>query len=437
MKFRKVPFSRRQFLHYSTVSLGSVYLASARRAAAGSAPPRTSANDRLNIGLVGVAGQGRFHLSECLGENIVALCDVDGPSLDAAGREFPRASRHSDFRRMLDRERLDAVLIATPDHTHAVASVFALQKGCHVFCADPLTHRISEARAVARAARRHGRATQMGGSLCAPALEHRVVEWIRGGRLGPISEVHAWTDRSHGELVNAAAPAAPPPGLDYDVWLGPSFPLPYRRDYLPARWRHWWHFGGGTLSDVGCSHVSLAHRALGLSAPIQVQTWGPAIHLENTPAWLIVRSLYPGPKKDSPPVSLTWYHGGEKPGRFAEEAIRDCPEGLLFVGGAGKLLVEEHQARLLVEGEAAQSLAVDPGLASATRLSEWIDACRTGAPTTGNFESAAAVTEAVLLGNVSYLTDRKLVWDSRKMAATNLPEASEYIQHSYRPGWLI
>jgi predicted dehydrogenase len=434
MKFQQSLFSRRQFLHCSSLALGAVGLAGWR----GRREPRKlSANDRLNLGVVGVAGQGKLHLEECVKENVVALCDVDTQSLRSASQDFPRANPYTDFRRMLDRENLDGVVIATPDHTHAVASVFAMQQGCHVFCADPLTHCISEARSVALAARRYRRVTQMGGTLCDPALEDRVVDFVRGGALGLVTEVHAWTDRSHGELNPGLAPSAAPPNVDYDLWLGPLFPRPYRNEFLPARWRHWWLFGGGTLSDVGCCHVSLAHRALGLSAPKRVQTWGPALHLDYTPGWLIARSVYVQ-KDPLPEISLTWYHGGERPTRFAEPVIRNCPEGLLFVGSAGKLLVEESRAQVLVAGQPLQSLAVEPSAGNRrSRLCEWVEACRSGGTTAGNFEFAASVAESVLLANVAYRTDRKLEWDSRRLEASNLPEASEYVQHSYRPGWMI
>lgn len=427
-------FSRRQFLQSSSLAVGSLCLTGWRGR---SGNRRLSANERLNLGVIGVSGQGEVHLETCARENIVALCDVNTQSLGSASQNLPRAALYTDFREMLDRETLDGVVIATPDHTHAVMSIIAMQQGCHVYCADPLSHTISEARAVASVARRRRRITQLGGSLGSPALEDRVIEMIQVGTIGTVSEVHAWTTLSHGELDRRPWSSAAPDHVDYDLWMGPLFNRPYRSDYLPGRWRHWWHFGGGTLSDAGTQYYSLAHRALGLTAPTKIQSWGPAVHLENTPSWLIARSIYPQ-KDPSSPVTFFWYHGGQCPNQFEEPSVQNTDEGLLLVGSSGKVLVTPSYAKLLMNGQPEQSiLALESAGARTHRLCEWMDACRTGASTIANFEFAGRVTEAMLLGNVAHRTDRKLVWDERRMVVSNLPEASEYIQHSYRPGWEI
>ncbi|MBL9167952.1 MAG: Gfo/Idh/MocA family oxidoreductase [Verrucomicrobiales bacterium] len=431
MKFHS---SRRQFLQSACLTAGTLCLTGWRSRPS---PRPRSANDRLNVAVVGVAEYGRSHLEECIPENVVALCDVDTLALDAASRQFPKAAVYADFRRMIDREPLDAVIIATPDHSHAIVAAWSLQAGLHVFCADPLSHTVSEARMLAQLARRRKRVTQLGGSVNSPATEDRVLEVLRSGELGPVTSVHAWTHRSHGELLRSAEQPPVPRHLDYDLWLGPQYPVPYCADYLPGRWRHWWTFGGGTLAEAGSPYFALIHRGLGLEAPARVEATGAALHLKHPPSWLRSRWTYEL-KEPLPPVQVTWHHGTARPEHFTDPRIAGASEGLVFSGSAGDLFVNPGAAWLLLTGQPARNLSaeVSPGNRR-SRLCEWLDACRSLSQTSGHFEFAAPMTEALLLGNVAYRTDRKLVWNARKMVASNLPEASEYVQHSYRPGWWV
>ncbi len=428
--------SRRQFLQRSALTAGTLFLSGWKNRRS---PRKLSANDRLQLGVVGVAGVGRTHLEGCIREDVVALCDVDVAALDDASRSLPKASVHTDFRRMLDQESLDGVVIGTADHTHAVIAIQAIQAGCHVFCTDPLTRTVSEARAVATMARRRGSVTQMGGSLVHPAIEREVIRQIQAGVLGTVTDVHAWSSKTHGELNLPQNGPATPSNVDYDLWLGPVSRRPFRSDYLGGRWRHWWQFGGGTLTDAGSSYFSLVHRATSVAAPTQIHASGPPLHLENTPSWLKVRYTY-SRKEPQPPLELTWYHGGMQPADAELEGFEKVKDGLLFRGTAGKMLVSASGATLLLKDHPAQSLTVSDHLTETPdRLCEWLEACKgvgkglTECP----FDLSAGVAEAVHLGNVAYRTDRKLAWDSRKMIASNLPDASEYLQHNYRFGWWI
>lgn len=426
--------SRRQFLHHAALGAGTLFLTGWQKR---SRRRQRSANERLDLGIVGVAGFGQSLQESCLRENVKALCDVDTRFLDETSQRFPKAAVYTDFRRMLDREDLDGVLIATPDHTHAVISAYALQQGCDVFCSDPMTRTVSEARTLATLARRRGKITQLEGSLCSPDLEKRVIDSIRNGELGTISEIYAWTDRTHGEFPRRRPQEINPPYIDYDLWLGPTFPRPYRPEFLPSKWRHWWHFGGGTLGDIGSPYFSLAHRAVALGAPTRIEASGPALHLDNTPSWLQVRLTY-AQKDPLPTIGFYWSHGPEAAQRPASLQSETDPEALVFVGNLGTLKITAGRVFLIPNGEQPIEWTVSQDAPSQpSRLCEWIECCRTRTPTTCPFEIAGSFTEAMLLGNVAYRTDRKLTWDSRKLVAPNLPDASEYIQHSYRPGWEI
>ena len=211
-------------------------------------PRKLSANDRLNIGLIAVAGRAAGNIAGVQGENIVAICDVDANNLAKAALQFPKARQHRDFRRLLEQRDLDAVVISTPDHSHAVATVAALQRGLHVYCEKPLTHTVSEARIVSAVARRAGRATQMGNQIHASTNYRRVVELVKSGAIGPVAQVHVWTSAIYGNLT-PVAPTPPPAHLDYDLWIGPQKLRPHRSQYVPFHWRNFWAFGGGTLAD--------------------------------------------------------------------------------------------------------------------------------------------------------------------------------------------
>lgn len=430
------PLSRRSFLQQTTLAgagacLGGVCLAASRQ---------LSPNERLNLAVIGVAHQGASDMSQLESENIVALCDVDANYLAAAAQRHPAAKKYADFRRLLEQNDIDAVLVATPDHTHAVATVAALQKGCHVYCEKPLTRTISECRAVMELARKTKRVTQIGTQIHGGTNYRRVVELVRSGAIGQVNEVHVWVNVSYGNKERPAATPPVPPHLDYDLWLGPVAFRPYSPEYLPGSWRHWWGFGGGALGDFGCHYMDLPHWALGLRAPLSAEAVeGPPPHAESVPPWLVVRYEYPA-RGEQPPICLTWYHGGKQPAPsvLSPDLAAQWKSGVLFVGAKGQLIADYGRHALLPAERYAGFVRPGPFIPdSIGHYQEWAQACKTGAETTCNFQYSGALTEAVLLGNVAYRAGRKIDWDSNRLQARNCPEAEPFVQHDYRAGWKL
>ncbi len=401
-------------------------------------PRKVSPNEKLNVGVIGVAHRGAEDLHGVATENIAALCDIDDTYLAAASQRFPAARTYNDFRRLLDQKDLDAIVIGTPDHTHAVAAVGALKSGRHVYCEKPLTHTVSECRAVMEAARKSKLVTQLGTQIHAGTNYRRVVELVQSGALGPVERVHVWCSATYGNRERPTAMPPVPPSVHYDLWLGPVEYRPYSPEYLPGSWRHWWAFGGGALGDFGCHYMDLPHWALGLRAPLSAEAIaGPPVHPESVPPWLIVRYEYPA-RAAQPPVTLTWYHGGRKPSAdvLASDLAGKWDSGVLFIGAKGALLADYGRHQLL--GDLAGLQPPPPSIPdSIGHHAEWILACKTGGPTTCNFEYSGALTEAVLLGNVAYRAGAKIEWDSQNLRAKSCPQATQFIQHHYRRGWKL
>ena len=428
--------SRRLFLARSAAA--TIGLWAARASAA---PAARAAHDKLNIGVIGVANQGQYNLNNVAGENIVALCDVDDGYLAAAAQKFPAAETYNDFRRLLDQKRIDAVVVATPDHTHAVASVAALKSGRHLYCEKPLARTISEARIVADTARRQKRVTQIGTQIHAGANYRRVVELVQAGAIGAIGEVHVWVGATYGGMDRPKDTLPVPAGVHYDLWLGPVAERPYSPEYFPAKWRNWWAFGGGALADFGCHFMDLPHWALGLRQPLTAEVVdGPPVHAESVPPWLIVRYSYPA-REAQPPVKLTWYHGGKQP-PMLPDLLGDRPEtwksGVLFVGAKGRLLSDYSRHALLPEKDFRGFVPPPPSIPeSIGHHQEWIQACKTGGRTTCGFDYSGPLTEAVLLGNVAYRVESRLEWNPKRLVVTNCRRAASFIQHRYRKGWAL
>ena len=428
--------TRRQFLRDSAVLAVGFGLASLPTARAAR---RISPNEKLNIAMVGTANQAGWNLGNIAHENVVALCDIEDTLLRAAGQKFPRAKTYTDFRRMLEQSDIDAVVVGTPDHTHAVITAAALRSGRHTYCEKPLTRTISECRAVRELAKRHKVATQMGTQIHAGSNYRRVVELIQSGAIGTVREVHVWSGGGFGnkELPKDGTPI--PSTLHYEEWLGPVEYRPYSPEYIPFHWRNWWAFGGGTLADIGCHHVDLSHWALGLTTPETVEVLdGPKPHRESAPHFLVVKYQY-GARGSRPPVALTWYHGGRRPHHFQDAGLPKWGDGTLFVGENGKMLLAGYDRLVLLpEPVFVGFKPPEPTIPdSIGHHKEWILACKTGSPTTCNFDYSGALTEAVLLGNVAFRTGKKLTWDSKRLKAVGAPEADAFIQHRYRKGWKL
>jgi predicted dehydrogenase len=428
--------TRRRFLG-TTAAIGAAgWYAHAARAE----DKKTSANERLHVGIIGVAGQGNYDMTQvaAAATAIVALCDVDEKKLDSAHQRFPKAQTYTDFRRLVDHKGLDAVAIATPDHTHAIATMAALKAGLHVYCEKPLTHTVGEARLVAETAAKQKRVTQMGTQIHAESNYRRVVELVQSGTIGPVREVHVWCAKSWGGGERPKDTPPVPAGLHYDLWLGPATYRPYHPAYLPFHWRRWWDFGGGTLADMACHYMDLPFWALKLRHPEKVVAEGPApVHPETAAPWLRVHYDFPA-RDDLPPVKLTWYDGGKRPPHFAEGKLPKWGDGVLFVGEKGMLLADYNNRKLLPEKDFAGFAPPKPFIPdSIGHHREWVEACKTGGPTTCSFADSGALTEAVLLGNVSYRLGKPLLWDAKKLQATNAPDAERLIHKEYRKPWTL
>ncbi len=419
-------------------------------------PRRIAPSEKLNIAGIGVGGRGGDDLQGVESENIVALCDVDWQSAAGAFRRYPNARKYRDFREMLDKEGdgIDAVVVATPDHVHAVASMAAIKKGKHVYCEKPLTRTIHEARALTLAAREAKVATQMGNQGMAFEGNRLIKEWIWDGAIGDVREVHVWSDRPthQGKLPlwwaqgieRPTDTPAVPDHLDWDLWLGPAPYRPYHPAYVPFRWRGWWDFGSGGLGDMGIHNLAPVFSALKLGVPTSVHASSTAVYEETLPLASTVHYEFPA-RGDMPPVTVHWYDGGLIAARPPElEDGRELPreDGLIFVGDRGTMLVTGwggNSPRLIPETKMkAYKQPLKRLLRSIGHYEEWIKACKEGTPTESSFDFAGPMTEAVLLGTVCVRAGGlKLLWDSASMKVTNLPEANQYVRCTYRESWTL
>jgi predicted dehydrogenase len=425
------PLCRRDFVRGLTASA----LATAVAARATGRP--VSANEKLNIGVIGTSGRAHGNIEGVLGENIVAVCDIDDRLLASAKERFPAAATFVDFRKLIERKDIDAVVISTADHTHAPAAVVAMKLGKHVYCEKPLSHSVYEARVIRETAAQTKVATQMGTQIHAGDNYRRVVEVIKSGAIGPVREAHTWVAKtwSGGERPSEKPPI--PGSLHWDLWLGPAPARPYHPTYQPANWRRWWDFGSGTLGDMACHYMDLPFWALDLTSPLTVETDGPPVHPETAPPWMIVRCEFPA-RGDRPPVTHTWYDGGKRPAALAKPGMPKWGDGVLFVGDKGMLLADYDRYRLLPEEDFKGFSPPAPTIPSSIgHHAEWVDACKTGRPTTCNFQYSGALTETVLLGVVAYRVGRKIEWNAAELKAVNCPEAEKYLRREYRKGWIL
>jgi predicted dehydrogenase len=277
----------------------------------------------------------------------------------------------------------------------------------------------------------------MGTQIHAGNNYRRVVELIQSGAIGPVTECHVWCDKSWSGGQRPLEQPHIPSSLHWDLWLGPAPERPYHPAYLPANWRRWWDFGNGTLGDMGCHYLDLAHWALNLRHPLTIDTEGPPIHPETTPSWLIVHYEYAA-RDTLPPVRVSWYDGGKRPTGILADNVPNWRNGVLFVGKKGMLLADYEHRRLLPESDFADFVPPTPWIPdSIGHYQEWLQACKTGSPTTCDFDYAGALSEAVLLGNVAYRSGRKLEWDAALLKFKNCNEAINYIHPEYRKGWLM
>ena len=411
-------------------------------------------NEKLNIAIIGAGGRGGSNLQSVASENIVVLCDVYEPAVLRAAQSHKNARQVRDFRRVYDHAtEFDAVVVSTTEHTHAFATLPALQLGKHVYCEKPLTHSTWEARVIREAAAKAKVATQMGIQIHAQDNYRRVVELVQAGAIGPVSEAHVWVGRTWGRQSDEDAKRyhdivsvrerptetmPVPAGLDWDLWLGPAPARPYHSVYFPGpKWYRWWDFGNGTMSDLGSHWIDLAFWALKLQAPKTIEAFGPPPHPEIAPASM--RAVYEyGARENMPPVTVSWYQGTEKPEKVRSGEVPKWDSGVLFVGSKGMILSDYGRHLLLPQDKFRDFKPPEPTIPkSLGHHAEWIHACKTGAPTTCNFGYSGWLTEANHLGNVAYRTGKKLEWDADKLYAPNAPESERFIRREYRKGWKL
>jgi predicted dehydrogenase len=456
------------------------------------------ANDRFYVAGIGVGGKGAGEVRDVTqaGGTFVALCDVDATRAAGTFRNFPEAKRYTDFRRLLEQEKgLDAVTVSTPDHTHAAASVMAMALGKHVYCQKPLSHSIHEARVMAQAAAYYKVQTQMGNQAHAGEPIRRAVELVRAGLIGPVREVHAWTNRPIWPQGQAAIDERRrwtdqplPADLDWDAWVGPAPWRPYNACYVPFKWRGWWDFGCGALGDMACHIMDMAYWALDLGAPSSVQAESAGQTADVGPDWSTITYQFAareavgggtlgaavGPRAavEQPAVKFVWYDG-RKDGRQnapysllqrvtegaaspppepshpdAKRAKKKAPAALddparwdmILVGDQGLMAFRRSATDWIVTPASRQDGFQDVPQ-TIRRVPnedvEWVDACRGGPKPLSSFDYAGPFTEMVLLGNLAVRLGKKIDWDAAGLKANNAPDAEPLIRREYRQGWRL
>jgi len=446
---QKQKSSRRSFLA-AAAGTGAFMLAPRYAVAASGETP---ASERVNIAGIGVGGMGAHNIANCAKENnIVALCDVDPNYAQKTFARYPDAKIYTDYRRMLDEQKdIDAVVIATPDHTHAVIAAACMKAGKHVYCQKPLTHDVYEARQLANVARETGVVTQMGIQGHSMEGQRLIAEWIWDGAIGEVKAMDAWCSLSYYPYGHAYwsskwsdRPADTPPlpdGLDWDLWIGPAPMRPYHPAYHPMVWRCWWDFGCGMMGDRGVHTLDCVYTALKLGAPDSVEASVLGGNDETHPIAALVTFRFPA-RNEFPPIAVNWYEGLEPPRPAELEDDRQLPAegGVLFRGEKGTLMagVYGDSPRIVPESymkEYKQPPKTIPRV-EGTHEDDWIRAIRNNTKAGADFAYSGPLTEFALLGNLARrFPGRVLKWDAANIKVTNLPEANEWVRRPYRDGW--
>jgi predicted dehydrogenase len=412
-------------------------------------------SEKLNVASIGAGGMGSGNTRAAAeaGANIVALCDVDWDRASDTFKHFPNAKRYKDFRKMLDNEKsIEAVIVATPDHFHTVASMAAMRRGKHVYCQKPLTRLVSEARALTEAARKYKVVTQMGNQGHSGDGVRDICEWIWAGVIGEVREVHAWTNRPiWPQGIDRPKGEDPVPDtLDWDLWIGPAPMRPYVKGvYNPFSWRGWWDFGGGALADMACHVLDPVFWALKLKYPTSVEASCTPVNNETFPLASIVHYQFPA-REGMPAVKVHWYDGGLKPERPEAleigRPINQAASNVLFMGSKGVLRCGEYGDNpQLLPYERMREFSKNKPPQTLKRINtshegNWIEACKTGGKATSNFDYAGPLTEMVTMGNLAIRPEnvgKKLEWDGENMRVTNDDKANDYVQMHYRDGWSL
>ncbi len=434
--------TRRRFLKTtSAVGIG-YFVASGLRARGADSP-----NEKIRMASVGIGGKGSSDSNDAgRAGDMVAICDTDTGRLDGAAERFPGAKKYTDFRKMLEEmgEKIDAVTVSTPDHTHAAPGLMAMRMGKHCFCQKPMTRTIYEARLMGEVAREKGLATQMGNQHSANSGLRKAAALLRAGVLGKVTEVHVWTNRpiwpQGGERPN---PQPVPANLQWDLWLGPAPERPYGPGYHPFAWRGWWDFGTGALGDMACHTMNMPFAGLDLRDPVSVQAETSGHNRDSFPGWSIITYEFPANDQRGP-IKLVWYDGGKRcPPELLDGAEPDR-SGALVIGEKGKMYSPgDNGANYRLLGGAEEMEVEFPQ--SPGHFTEWVNAIRGGEPAWSNFpDYASPLTETVLLGNLAVWTapesgtlGPKVQWDAKNLKATNVEGLETLVTPEYRDGYIL
>ena len=464
-------FNRKQFLKTSSLAAAGFFIIPRHVLGRGFVAP----SDKLNIAGIGVGGKGASDLAEFAKSpnvNIVALCDVDDRMAKASRTLFPKATYYKDFREMLAKEKnnTDAVSVSTPDHTHAVAAMAAMQMGKHVYVQKPLTHTIHEARMLTEAAKQYKVVTQMGNQGASGEGVRQMQEWYNDGVVGHAHTIYVWTNRPVWPqgFGKPKKQADIPKELDWDLWLGPAKWEEYKDGYVPFNWRGYWSFGTGALGDMGCHLIDPAFKTVGLGYPSEVecsvaaiyeQMWTAAYYPDSCPPASTVILKFPGKKKNRD-VELHWMDGGIRPERPEELGPNDVmgdedgSGGVIIEGTKGKIMCGTYGSdpRLLfASGKKEATVAKTIERVPEGHYVQWVNACIAGYgknKLSSSFDYAGPLTESILMGNLAirswmikstdgknFIGRKKLMWDAVNMKITNFDEANQFVTKEYRSGW--
>lgn len=438
-----------------------------------------SPSDKLNIAAIGAGGKGMVNLTNSWNngaENIAFLCDVDDRQSAEARKKWPNAKYYTDYRQLLDKEKnsIDAVIISTPDHSHYIQTIAAMQLGKHVYTEKPLTHDIAEARALTEAEQKFKVVTQMGNQGSSGDATRHIETWIQKGVIGEVHTVHVWTNRpTWPQGIPRPSVVDPVPAeLNWNLWLGTAPERPYHHAYLPATWRGWWDFGTGSLGDMGCHFIDVPFRALRLGYPEKVEcsvtgVWTgffeEADYYESCPPSSKIHIQFPARDK-MPAVEMIWYDGGIQPKRpeelLPDEEMGEVDGGIIFEGTKGKLMAGlfGRNPTLLPTQKMKEAKLPKPERALVPgswdgHQNQWTTACKKGwgAYTSSPFAMAGPLTETVLMGNLAtrsfmyreaktgggfrYPGRKQLLWDGKNMRISNFEIANQFIKREYRNGW--
>ena len=479
-------YSRRKFLTNTAIAAAGFTIVPRHvLGGVGFTPP----SDTLNIAGIGVGGMGRSNLNNITGKNVVALCDVDWKYASKAFADYPQAKRYKDYRKMLEEmdKDIDAVVISTPDHTHAITAAASMKMGKHVYLQKPLTHSIYESRYLTRLAKETGVATQMGNQGHSGEGTRLFAEWIRNGEIGDPVEAHCWTNRPIWPQGLERPDSQPPvpPTLDWDLFIGPAEYRPYHPAYTPWNWRAWWDFGTGALGDMGCHIMDPVYFALELGNPTAFEGSSSLLNTESAPIAEKVTYYFPEmedlQKIKRPALQMTWYDGGLMPERpegiEPGKIMGDGGGGAMVVGTEGTIICSTYGRDPYIIGRENNPPTVEKLIprVETNHEMDWVRACKESkenrVEASSHFGYSGPFNEVVVMGNLAVrLQDlkKRLKWDGENMKITNIGEneeirvvtsdkftvidgdpkfdtryatinakkaAEEYIKHNYREGW--